>query len=32
MLNDQNRSQPAKHWLSDTRDLCCHRDEEDVSC
>ena len=26
MLTDQDRSQPAKHWLSDYRDLCCRRD------
>ena len=32
MLTDQDRSQLAKHWLSDTRDLRCRRNEEDVSC
>jgi len=26
MLEDQDRSQLAKHWLSDYRDLCCRRD------
>ncbi|MFH1513443.1 MAG: hypothetical protein ABIG45_08845 [Bacillota bacterium] len=26
MLNEKDRSQAAKHWLSDYRDLCCRRD------